>query len=49
MGRESAYTGQEVTWDKMLNSPLNLMPAKLEFGPLPVPPVPVPGKTPLIV
>ena len=48
MGRESAYTGQQVSWDQALNSKLDLMPAKLEFGPLPVPPVAVPGKTPLI-
>lgn len=48
MGRMSAYTGQEVTWEQALNSQENLMPEKLEFGPLPVPPVAVPGKTPLI-
>lgn len=48
MGRMSAYTGQEVTWEQAMNSMEVLMPAKLEFGPLPVPPVAVPGKTPLI-
>jgi len=48
MGRMSAYTGQEVSWDQALNSKEDLMPAKLEFGPLPVAPVAVPGKTPLI-
>ncbi len=47
MGRLSAYSGQEVTWEQVLNSTLDLMPAKLAFGPLPVPPVAVPGKTPL--
>ena len=47
MGRMSAYTGQEVSWDKAMASTMNLMPAKLEMGPLPVPPVAVPGKTPL--
>lgn len=47
MGRMSAYTGQEVTWDQAMNSKLSLMPAKLEMGPMPVPPVAVPGKTPL--
>ncbi len=36
MGRMSAYTGQEITWDQALNSKEDLMPAKLEFGPLPV-------------
>jgi len=48
MGRMSAYTGQEVTWDQALNSKEDLTPAKLEFGPLPVPPVAVPGKTQLL-
>jgi len=31
-----------------VNSKEDLMPAKLEFGPLPTPPVAVPGKTPFI-
>ncbi len=48
MGRMSAYTGKTVTWEEALNSKQNLMPAKLEFGPLAVPPVPVPGQTELI-
>jgi len=45
MGRMSAYTGQEITWEQAVNSQENLMPEKLEFGPLPVPPVAIPGKT----
>jgi predicted dehydrogenase len=48
MGRLAAYTGQEVSWEHAMNSPLNLMPEKLEFGQLPVSPVAVPGKTPLV-
>lgn len=48
MGRMSAYTGQEITWEMAVNSKENLMPEKLEFGPLPVPPVAIPGKTPFI-
>jgi predicted dehydrogenase len=48
MGRMSAYTGQEITWEQALHSEENLMPEKLEFGPLPVAPVAVPGKTPFI-
>lgn len=48
MGRMSAYTGQEISWDQALNSKEDLMPAKFEFGPLPVPPVAVPGRTPFI-
>jgi predicted dehydrogenase len=45
MGRMSAYSGQEITWDAALKSPLDLTPATLAFGPLPVEPVAIPGKT----
>ncbi len=45
MGRMATYTGQRVTWEQALNSQESLMPAELAFGKLPVPPVPVPGKT----
>lgn len=45
MGRMSAYTGKAITWDEALNSQENLEPAKLEFGPLPTPPIAVPGTT----
>jgi myo-inositol 2-dehydrogenase / D-chiro-inositol 1-dehydrogenase len=48
MGRMSAYSGKEVSWDQALSSKEDLMPAKLEFGPLPTPPVAIPGKTELI-
>ena len=44
MGREAAYTGKVLKWDEFLNSPLNLMPEKLEFGPLPEPEVAIPGR-----
>lgn len=44
LGRESAYTGQELTWDEVLNSDLDLSPKKYEWGPIEVPPVPTPGK-----
>lgn len=47
MGREAAYTGQEITWSEMLDAKQNLMPPALAFGPLDVPPVPVPGRTKL--
>ena len=43
MGRESAYTGRDVTWDDMMNSNLDLLPEKVHLGPInrkPVPPVP---------
>jgi Predicted dehydrogenases and related proteins len=45
MGRLSAYTGQEITWDQALALPIDLMPEKLQMGELPVPPVAVPGRT----
>jgi len=46
MGRISAYTGKEITWDWVMNkSKEDLSPAKYEFGDLPVPPVAIPGKT----
>ena len=48
MGRMSAYTGQEVTWEKALASTLDLSPPAYEFGTLPVPPVAIPGRTPLV-
>jgi myo-inositol 2-dehydrogenase / D-chiro-inositol 1-dehydrogenase len=47
MGRMSAYTGKVVTWDQALNSTESLMPAKLDWGSMPSPPVAVPGLTPL--
>lgn len=48
MGRMSAYTGKVVTWEQALNSQEQLMPAGLTLGPLPTPPVPVPGQTTLV-
>ena len=47
MGREAAYTGQELQWDDVLNAPQNLTPPAVAFGPLDVPPVPMPGRTKL--
>jgi len=51
MGRMSAYTGQEVTWEQALNSKEDWKPASLKSltfsGSLEVPPVPMPGVTPL--
>jgi len=43
MARESAYSGQEITWDQIMNSQLDLMPKafgydiKMDPAPLPVP------------
>jgi predicted dehydrogenase len=45
MGRMATYTGQEITWEKALNSQEKLGPDKLEFGAYPVPPVAKPGET----
>ncbi len=46
MGRMSAYTGQPLTWDRVMNSKEDLMPQKLDWDMvLPEPPVAVPGKT----
>ena len=47
MGREAAYTGQELTWDEMMKADLDLTPPQVTFGPLQVPPIPVPGVTKL--
>jgi len=49
MGRMSAYTGREMSWDwAMKASKLDLTPPKYEFGDYPPAPLAVPGKTPLI-
>ena len=47
MGREAAYTGQEMTWDGVLNAKQDLMPPTVAYGPMPVPPIPMPGRTKL--
>ncbi|MCC7491342.1 MAG: Gfo/Idh/MocA family oxidoreductase [Fimbriimonadaceae bacterium] len=44
MGRLSAYSGQEVTWDQMMKSTLDLTPPKYEFGELAMPEVAQPGR-----
>ncbi len=48
MGRMATYTGQVVRWKDMMESKLSLMPEKLEFGPLPVAPVAMPGKDKIV-
>jgi predicted dehydrogenase len=49
MGRMSAYTGRALKWDWAMNaSKLDLRPPRYEMGPLPVAPVAVPGRTPLL-
>jgi myo-inositol 2-dehydrogenase / D-chiro-inositol 1-dehydrogenase len=49
LGRMSAYTGRALRWDwAMKSSKLDLAPPAYTFGDLPVAPVAIPGKTPLI-
>lgn len=46
MGRMSAYSGEEVSWERALNSQVSLLPADLhEDSKLIVPPVAIPGTT----
>lgn len=47
LGRMSAYTGLEVTWEQGMASTMDLVPAKCEFGKIDVPAVAVPGQTKL--
>ena len=49
MGRISAYTGQQITWDQLLTSKQRLYPEHLDWnGSLEVPPRAVPGVTKFI-
>jgi myo-inositol 2-dehydrogenase / D-chiro-inositol 1-dehydrogenase len=45
MGRESAYTGLDVTWEEMMNSGLRIGPAEYHWDPMPEfkAVIPVPG------
>lgn len=44
LGRNACYTGESLTWDRVLNSKTELVPANLSLTMnLPVPPTPVPG------
>jgi len=46
MGRMAAYTGQEISWEQALNSQERLVPEKMTWDmPLPIAPMPIPGKT----
>ena len=44
MGRMSAYSGKTLTWEAALNDPEDLMPKPLKWGPMPTPPVAMPGQ-----
>jgi predicted dehydrogenase len=51
MARESAYSGQEITWDQMMASKLDLMPRPEQWNydaSVAVTPLPVPGEYKLI-
>jgi hypothetical protein len=45
MGREAAYTGEVITWEKAFNSQQQLVPANFAWTDAPVRPVPRPGVT----
>jgi myo-inositol 2-dehydrogenase/D-chiro-inositol 1-dehydrogenase len=45
MGRMSAYSGNEVTWEQAFNSNVSLMPVLDWNAKIPIPEVAVPGKT----
>jgi predicted dehydrogenase len=47
LGREACYTGQELTWDELMESELSILPKDVGFGPLATPAVPMPGETSL--
>ena len=45
MARESAYSGQEITWDQIMASKLDLMPKAFDYDlKMDAPPLPVPGE-----
>ena len=48
MARESSYTGKTITWDEMIQSDLNYMPAELHLGNVDMSKhtIPVPGTAP---
>ncbi len=48
MGRMSAYTGKLVTWEQALNAKEDLFPRDLAFGPMPVPPIAIPGQSTVV-
>jgi predicted dehydrogenase len=44
-GRHAAYTGKVITFEQLVAEGQNLMPEHLDFGPLPVAPVAIPGSS----
>jgi predicted dehydrogenase len=47
MGREAAYTGQEIIWDELMAADMTLVPDVFRFGPMPTSKIPTPGVTQL--
>lgn len=45
MARMAAYTGKTVTWQQALDAKESLVPASLDWGPMPTPDVAIPGRT----
>lgn len=48
MGRRSAYTGQEVTWEQAMTSQQDFTPPKYDWNSAPAPTVAKPGVTPFV-
>ncbi len=48
MGRLCTYTGQEITWEQLLQSTERLGPDQYQWGDMPEPPVAIPGKVELV-
>jgi predicted dehydrogenase len=49
MGRMAAYTGAQITWEQIQNSKEDLFPKNLDWnGALPIPPIALPGRTPVV-
>ena len=44
LGREAVYSGKTLEWDAAMKSTKRLGPEKYEFGPYPMPEVPMPGR-----
>lgn len=44
LGRNCAYSGQDIKWDQMMNSKLDLSPKAYKWGSLEVPAIAMPGK-----
>ncbi|MBI3209584.1 MAG: Gfo/Idh/MocA family oxidoreductase [Candidatus Solibacter usitatus] len=49
MAREAAYTGEEITWDRIMKSQLDLQPKEFGYNTkIEMTPIPIPGKYKLI-